>query len=298
VISRAVVSVRNAWPEAVEHAKAYQRSVERLSEAKAAGVDTIVDLSTPDFGRDARFVSEVATKVGMPIIMCTGFWEVPRYFHWRSPDVAARLFVRDITEGIQGTQVKAGIIKVASVEPEIRGPWELAFRAAARAHRSTGVPITTHSDVWKQTGLDQQRLFAEEGVDLTRVVIGHCADAEDMDYVKKLLDRGSTLCMDRFGIDFYIPEQRPMATPEQRVAIVAALCRQGYADQLVLSHDAHCYCDHRDLDWQDTTFPDWRFRFVPEAVVPALLEAGVSSADVDKMTRLNPQRLFERQDAY
>ena len=74
--------------------------------------------------------------------------------------VLARLFARDIEEGIQCTTVKAAIIKVASNEPTLTGPAETVFRAAARAHRRTGVPISTHTDSLRQSGLDQQRVFA------------------------------------------------------------------------------------------------------------------------------------------
>ena len=92
-------------------------------------------------------------------------------------------------------------------------------------------------------GLEQQEIFRSEGVDLTRVVIGHSGDTDDFDYLEELIANGSILGMDRFGIDGYLPTAR-------RVEVIAELCRRGYADRMVLSHDASCY-----LDWRDPRDP-------------------------------------------
>ncbi|MDE3076218.1 MAG: phosphotriesterase, partial [Chloroflexota bacterium] len=166
-------AVRQSWPDSFDRPRAFQRNVAWLREAKAAGIDTIVDVTTPDNGRDIEFQREVAQSAGIQVVVATGFWEVPRFFFGRSPEVAKEFFVRDITEGIEGSNVKAGIIKVASDEEELAGPKETIFRAAARAHRMTGIPITTHTDSFHHSGLDQQRVLSQEGVDLARVVIGH-----------------------------------------------------------------------------------------------------------------------------
>jgi phosphotriesterase-related protein len=289
--------MRDNWPETFDHDAAIQRSVNKLGEAKAAGVDTLVDLTTMDNGRDVRLVAEIAAQVEMQLIVATGLWRlVPRYFLDKSPDDAARLFVRDIEAGIQDTGVKAAIIKNASDERTVSGQQNLAFRAAARAHRQTGVPLSTHTNVFEQSGLDQQRVYAEEGVDLSRVIIGHSGDTEDLDYLKRLLDRGSYLGMDRFGLDHFGP-QRFLDTPS-RVRVIAELCKRGYADRLVLSHDAGCWPDGRSVAFQEREWPDWRFTHVPCEVVPALREAGVSDAHLELMTRTNPRTIFERQGAY
>lgn len=289
--------LKENWPEAFDRDRAVRLSVQRLQEARSAGVDTIVDLTTMDNGRDIPLIAEIVQQVEIQVIVATGLWRlIPRFFSDKSPDVAASLFVRDITEGMQGTTIKASIIKNASDDRTVAGPQDLAFRAAARAHRQTGAPISTHTDTANQSGLDQQRVYAEEGVDLTRVIIGHSGDTEDLDYLKRLLDRGSYLGMDRFGLDKFGP-MKLLETPA-RVRIVAELCKQGYADRLVLSHDACGFPDGRDPDWQAQTWPDWRYTHVPNEVVPALREAGVSQAQIDKMTRDNPRAIFERQGAY
>jgi phosphotriesterase-related protein len=300
-------AVNAAWPNSFDRAGAFARVVRLLSEARASGVDTVVDCTGVDTGRDAAFAAEVAQTTGVQVIMSTGFvLDVPRYFRGRSPKVAADFFVADINDGISGTDVRAGIIKVASDAARLEGLWELLFRAAARAHRETGVPITTHTDSSQHSGLDQQRVLAEEGVDLSRVIIGHSGDTEDVDYLERLLDRGSYLGMDRFGMDTFA--DHPMDTL-QRCMVIARLCADGYADRLVLSHDATCYCVHTKgqtayetaaeaLAWWDRTYPDQRPARMTSLVIPTLLEVGVAPADVDKMTRNNPRAIFEKQTPY
>ena len=147
------------------------------------------------------------------------------------------LFVKDITEGIAGTGIKAGVIKCATDRPGITPGVERVLRACAQTHRATGTPITTHTDAASRRGLEQQEIFKSEGVDLDRVVIGHSGDTEDLAYLEELIANGSILGMDRFGIDGLLPT-------EKRVGVIAELCQRGYADRMVLSHDASCY-----LDW-------------------------------------------------
>jgi phosphotriesterase-related protein len=252
----------------------------------------MVDLTTIDLGRDVPLIAEIVRQVEVQVVVATGIWrQPPRFFHQRSPDVAADLFVRDITQGIQRTEIRAGIIKCATDDTGVTEPIEIALRASARAHRRTGVPISTHTDAERRVGLDQQRIFAEEGVDLTRVIIGHSGDTEDLDYLKRMADAGSTLGMDRFGLHHYLPTDR-------RVRVIAELCKQGYADRMVLSHDASCHSDSRTPEYVEKQFPDWRYTHIPNDVIPALREAGVSESQIDQMTRVNPRRIFDRTGAY
>ncbi|MDP8922001.1 MAG: phosphotriesterase-related protein [Chloroflexota bacterium] len=289
--------LRDNWPETFDRAEVLEHAAGKLREARAHGVETMVDLTTVDLGRDIPLVAEIAGRAEMQVIVATGLHiNPPRYFHNRPVDVATRLFVRDIIEGVHGTAVKAGVIKLACNYPTVEGPFEIAFRAGARAHRQTGVPISTHTDSLQRSGLDQQRILAEEGVDLGRVVIGHSGDTEDVDYLERLLERGSYLGMDRFGLDHFGGQE--LLTTPRRVRVIAELCRRGYADRMVLSHDASAYADPREPAYTERTWPNWRFTHIPREVLPALLEAGVSQAQIDQMARHNPRAIFERQGAY
>jgi phosphotriesterase-related protein len=289
--------VRDNWPETMNRDAVIQRSVAKLNEAKAAGVETLVDLTTMDNGRDVPLVAEIAAQTDLHVIVATGMWRlVPRYFTDKSADQLAALFVRDINEGVQGTGVRAAIIKNASDDRVISGLQDLAFRASARAHRQTGVPLSTHTNVFEQSGLDQQRIYTDEGVDLSRVIIGHSGDTNDLDYLERLLDNGSYLGMDRFGLDQFGAQK--FLDTAGRVRVIARLCEQGYADRLVLSHDACCVPDGRGIEFQEQTWPNWRYTHIPREVIPSLREAGVSEVHIRLMTRDTPRRIFERQGPY
>jgi phosphotriesterase-related protein len=263
----------------------------KLKAALAAGVKTMVDLTPIDLGRDAAFIAEAARRTGMQIIAPTGFYyQRPFHFVGRLDQEMTDLMVRDITEGISTTGVRANVIKCAT-EPEMDPVNERVLRASARAHRETGVPICTHTFPENRTGLDQQRVFKEEGVDLGRTVIGHSDDTNDLSYLEEIIQNGSYCGMDRIGI------QRPN-TDEQRVEMVAALCEKGYASRITLSHDASCYLDMITDGLMDERAPQWNFTHIPTTIVPMLKDRGVSDADIHQMTVQNPRDLFEKTGAY
>ena len=186
-------------------------AVEKLNALKAIGVDTIVDPTVIGLGRYIPRIQRIAERTALRIIVATGLYtynDVPLYFHFTGPGTAisgpeamVEMFVRDITEGIAGTGVRAAILKCATDEPGVTAGVERVLRAVAQAHRATGVPITTHTHAHSRRGLDQQRIFTQEGVDLNRVVIGHSGDSTDVDYLEELIAAGSYLGMDRFGLD-------------------------------------------------------------------------------------------------
>src|SRR5262249_42115800 len=159
---------------------------------------------------------------GIHIIVATGIYtynDIPFYFHFRGPgtplggpEIMVDMFIRDIERGIGETGVQAGILKCATDTPGVTKGGERVLRAVAQAHRQTGVPISTHTHAVSKRGLDQQRIFREEGVDLTRVVIGHSGDTTDLDYLQELIASGSYLGMDRFGIDTILPFEQRVAT--------------------------------------------------------------------------------------
>ncbi|HEU4758829.1 MAG TPA: phosphotriesterase-related protein [Dehalococcoidia bacterium] len=271
-----------------------ESAVQKLKDVMARGVQTLVDLTPADW-RDMPFVKEVVAGSGMQVIVATGiYWEVPHYFRTlgaRTVDHIAGLFVRDIQEGIMDNGVRAGIIKCASDETGVTDDVERILRASARAHRATGVPISTHTHAASRVGLKQQDVFESEGADLSRVIIGHSGDSEDLDYLRRLMDRGSCIGMDRFGLDQFLPT-------EKRVATIARLCQMGYAEKMVLSHDASCYFDWADAALIKQFVPNWHFNYIPDEIVPALRAAGVAEQHIAAMTVDTPRRIFERQGAY
>ncbi len=272
-----------------------------LTELAGLGVGTLVDLTVIGLGRDVRRTREAAAATGLHVIAATGIYamdKIPRFFTRRGPgtpnggpDPLEAMFIRDITEGIAGTGIRAGIIKCVTDEQGLTPDVEHALRAAATAHRATGVPISTHTSVATQRGLDQQRVFAAEGVDLSRVIIGHSGDSTDLDYLMRLMDAGSYIGMDRFGLDTYLPTK-------ERCETIAALAARGYAGQMVLSHDAHTFSLNWDPGVRDRELPDHHLSFIPSVVLPRLLELGVTAAQIDQMMVANPRDIFSRGGGY
>jgi phosphotriesterase-related protein len=283
--------VFEAWPHLWDKAAEIERAAKTLNELKAAGVDTVVDLTTMDLGRDVAMIAEIAAQTSLNIVLCTGVWRnPPRFFKRNNPDPIADLFVRDIEQGMEGGAIHAAIIKLAT-EPEVDAQNEVMLRAGARAHRRTGVPISTHHDVSTRCGLAQQDVFESEGVDLTRVVIGHSGDTEDTDYLATIIGRGSYIGMDRFGIEM-------MLSTEKRIDTVAKLCAMGHANKIVLSHDANCYMDTIPPALKAERMPNWHFFHILSDVLPALRQKGVTEEQIHAMTVDNPKAVFDRQGAY
>ena len=274
-------------------------AVEKLEALAATGVRTIVDPTVIGLGRYILRIQRVAEQVGLNIVVATGCYtydDVPFFFHHRGPALNAALgtevpdpmvdmFVRDITDGIAGTGVKAAFLKCAIDRPGLTPGVERVMRAVAKAHRRTGAPITVHTHPGSRQGLAVQKVFADEGVDPRRVVLGHSGDTTDADHLSELADAGFLLGMDRFGINLD-------TTFEARADIVVEMCRRGYADSMVLSQDASCY-----IDWVDPAvmamLTDWRYTHIHEDVLPYLREHGVTDEQIETMLVANPRRYFE-----
>ena len=275
-------------------------AVARLNELKSRGGDTIVDLTVLGLGRCIPRILRVARQTELHIIVATGIYtyrDLPFYFHLRKPDGASgsepltEMFVRDIREGIADTGVKAGILKCCTDEPGLTPDVERVLRAIAHAHRKTGVPISTHTHAGLRRGLDQQRVFREEGVDLTRVVIGHSGDTTDLNYLEELIRNGSYIGMDRFGVDVILDF-------ESRVNTVATLCERGHADRMVLSHDAMCFWHWLPESVVRSALPKWNYLHIHTDVLPALRRKGVGEEQLHMMLVENPRRIFEQQSRY
>jgi phosphotriesterase-related protein len=284
-----------------DEGKHVPEAINRLEELAAAGIDTIVDPTVIGLGRYIPRIQRIADQVGVNIVVATGLYtynDVPHYLHFRGPgtpfggeDPLVDMFVEDITTGIAGTGVKAAFLKCATDHEGVRPGVERVLRAVSKAHRATGVPIMTHSHPVSRRGLEQQNVFDSEGVDLSRVLIGHSGDTTDLDYLAEVADRGSILGMDRFGLDTIL-------SFEDRVNTVAAMCERGYANRMVLSQDASCYIDWLPSEQLPQFAPNWHYLHISNDVLPALRERGVSEQDITTMMVDTPRAFFEHTGAY
>src|SRR5262249_20898680 len=137
-----------------------------------------------DVGRDVRLLQEISRKSGMQIIACTGHWLTPSLsFEARSADELAEFFTLEIERGLEGTDIKPGVIKVATDQPGVTPFLDRALRAAARASKATGVPVTTHTFAAGRIGEKQAEIFESEGLSPAMVCLGHSDDTDNMDYL-------------------------------------------------------------------------------------------------------------------
>lgn len=274
-----------------------EKAVADLTELASLGIDSIMDPTVLGLGRYIPRIQRIAERVDLNIVAATGLYtynEIPFQFHYTGPGLLfdvpeplTELFLKDLTEGIADTGVRAGFLKCAIEEQGLTPGVERVMRAVGAASAQSGAPITVHTHPHSRSGLVAQRVLAEEGADLSKVVIGHSGDTTDVDYLMELADAGSYLGMDRFGLDVLLPF-------EDRVATVLELLRRGYGDRMVLAHDASCFIDWFDPEAKRQTVPKWNFRHISEDVIPALLEGGASQEDVDRMLVTNPRNYFER----
>jgi phosphotriesterase-related protein len=279
-----VANVATEWNEEAELVDAARR----LDELYAAGIHTIVDLTVIGLGRSIARLQRLPLTTPLNIVVATGiyaFHDIPTYFKFRKSAVLVDHLVEEIEYGIGDTGVRAGILKCATDEAGVTPGVEKILRCVARAHLRTGVPISTHTHAATRRGLDQLRIFREEGVDLTRVVIGHSGDTTDLDYLLEVADSGAYLGMDRFGIDTILGF-------DERVDIVARLCALGRADQIVVSHDASCYIGDFPKDGLREAMPNWHYLHITRDVVPALRARGVTDDQITQMLVTNPRRVL------
>jgi phosphotriesterase-related protein len=279
-------AMRRAFADWVERDALVAEAVRQLRAARERGVQSIVDATPLDLGRDIDLLREVSERAEMPIIAATGlyYYEPPWLQNWEVERIVGYL-LRDIERGIQGSGSRAGIIKAATGPAGLTPANRKSLQIAARLQLASGLPITTHTEAAQRTGLAQQDLFEQEGVALGRVVIGHCGDTDDLDYLEGILRRGSLLGMDRFGSE-------PIFPTDRRIATVAALCQRGWADRLLLSHDHSCFIDWRPAEVTRARTPRRSFWHIADDILPALLRAGVTPEQVRAMTVTNPARLL------
>jgi phosphotriesterase-related protein len=269
--------------------------IDRMLELKSLGVSALVDPCPIDLGRDVEFAAEVAQASGVHIVCATGLYKeesgAAPYFKFRgafadSIGEMTEIFVKEVTEGIGSTGIKAGVIKVATGPHQITPYERNVILAAARAHKATGVPITTHTDEGTM-GREQLAILTEEGVDAHRVIIGHSCGSADLRYHVDLLDRGAYLGFDRFGLELLHPDRL-------RLAALIGLLGIGAERQIVLSHDTVWCWRGRPLPVPaEQLAPKWDPRHILQRIVPALREAGVGQEKIDAMLVENPRRYFE-----
>jgi predicted metal-dependent phosphotriesterase family hydrolase len=261
--------------------------VPELAAFRTAGGGTLVDLTLPGVGRDPLRLRRYGQASGLHIVMGTGWYRTAYYppealIDRRSVDDLADELVREIETGVDGTDVRPGIIgEIGTDKPWLTALEERVHRAAGRAARRTGLAITTHS-VMSAVGLAQLAIFEDEGVDPGRVVIGHADSYPSLEHYLEIIRRGANLEFDFLGMSF---------TPMERhggpriVDLARELIERGHADRLLLSQDV---CHNSQL----TAYGGNGYVHLFATFLPQLRAAGVPESAIHQMTVLNPARIL------
>jgi 5-phospho-D-xylono-1,4-lactonase len=207
-------------------------ATQELTWFKQAGGCALVDMTPADYGRDAEGMLRISKATGIHIIAATGLHNEKysgRIVKDKSIDELADRFARDALEGVDGTDIKAGVIKAASSLNTITVNEEKVFRAAARAHHATGAVISTHTEVGTM-GLEQIQLLISEGVEPERIIIGHVDRKLEWGYHLTLWKTGVTLSYDQISKEKYAPDS-------QRVEFILRAVEAGFGKQIVLGGD-------------------------------------------------------------
>lgn len=260
----------------------YDLICQEMKDLRALGVSNIIEMTNRYMGRNPQFMLDLMRETGINVVACTGYYQdafFPEHVAARSVEQLAQEMVDEIVIGIDGTELKAGIIaEIGSSEGVITPLEEKVFIAAARAHIETGRPISTHTS-FSTMGVEQLVLLQAHGVDLSRVTVGHCDLKDNLDNILRMIDLGAYVQFDTIGKNNYYPD-------EKRIGMLHELRNRGLLNRVMLSMDitrrSHLKANGGNgYDYLLTTF------------IPQLHQSGFSQADVDTMLRDNPSQFFQ-----
>jgi phosphotriesterase-related protein len=280
----------------------YRDDALALAEAtdfKSLGGKTIVDATNKYMGRKPQGLRKISEITGLNVVASTGFYLEPAhppYVATRPVDEIAAEMVEEITRGMDGTEIKAGIIGELGTSLRTTPNEKKVLEASARAHLETKVPVWIHTERPGREGMKLLDILQKNDVDLTKVVIGHCSDGlatpkgMDIGYQEGLADRGAYLAYDTFGHEEYTDEgwgSEPvvMARDSDLVNAIVQLVKDGYLSQILLSTDV-CFKIHLK------SYGGWGIGHILRNVVPMLKRSGLDQKQVEALLADNPRKLF------
>ena len=273
--------------------------VEVANLAKKHGVQTIVDATPSDCGRNPEALAEISRQSGINIICSTGYYYegegAPAYFKFKAglgtaEEELYEMFTNEIENGIGDTGIKPGVIKLGTSKDVITPYEEMFFKVAARVQQEQDIPIITHTQEGTM-GPAQAELLVSLGANPQKIVIGHMDGNTDIRYQLETLKHGVYVGFDRLGIQGFVGA--PM--DKDRIVVLLGLINSGYANQLTLSHDTVNI-------WLGgpTVFPpalaelikDWHIEHLFENIIPQLKEYGIDSEKIEQILVENPRNIF------
>ena len=264
---------------------------EELMYFRYAGGKTVVDATTIGLGRDIEMLKKMAIDTGLHIIAGAGFYVEPSQteeIKKMSIDEIKTHIIKELTQGIGHTSIKAGVIGEVGISQTMMPFEEKSLRGSCLAHKETNAPLLIHINPWSIAGLDALKIIKEEKVDPSRVVICHVDVENREDYIFSLLDSGVYIEFDNFGKEMYMDKwdikegSGRFVTDIQRVKLITKLIDRGYEKQVLLSCDI---CLKTLLH----AYGGWGYDHVLTHIVPMLQEQGVREDSIKCMLETNPK---------
>lgn len=257
-------------------------AVQILKDFKAAGGQTMGELTPKCHGRNVPGMVRAACEVGCHVIATTGYiaqkFGFPSKIDAMSANMVADEMIKDVTEGMDGTTHKAGMIKAGTSYMRITSAEEKALRGGARASIQTGVPLHTHTDQGTM-GLEQIEIALEEGLDPTHMIIAHVDRNLDLWYHRQLLKHGVYVIYDGPGKVKYYPDSA-------RIEVLCQLVADGFGKQIMLSNDIGKRSYHAAYGGGPG------HKWIIQKFLPRLLDEGFSQEQIDDFMIHNPANAY------
>ena len=265
-----------------------------ISELRAfanAGGKTVVEPTCRGIGRNPLALRRIAKAAGLNVVMGAGYYlgsSHPAEVAAMTVGDIANEIVREAVEGVDGTDVKIGLIGEIGVSSDFTAEEEKSLRGAAQAQVRTGLPLMVHLPGWFRLGHRVLDVVAQEGADIRHTVLCHMNPShDDFSYQSELAARGAFIEYDMIGMDFFYADQQVQCPSDEEAArAIVRLAEAGYLDRVLLSHDVF-------LKMMLTRYGGNGYAYVLRHFLPRLKRHGLDETALDQMMRANPRSVFQ-----
>lgn len=259
--------------------------IEEYKKLYDMGVRTILDLTNIGMGRNIEYTEKISKITKINIINATGCYKtpfIPKFVDDLSTDKLAEIFIKEIEDGIDGTNIKAKIIgEIGTSKNEMTEQEEKIFLASIIASKKTNVFISTHCTLGT-FALEQLEFFKKHNMNMNKLIIGHVDLSGDKDYILKLLEYGTYIAFDTVGKNNYMPD-------EKRIMILKELQDLGYMDKIILSMDITRKTHLKNNGGLG-------YSYIIDKFIPDMEKNGITKESIEKMLVLNPKKILENKE--
>ncbi len=270
-------------PETYTADDVMDKVIPELQKAKALGIQTIVECTPAYVGRDVKILKELSLKTGMYILTNTGYYGAQNN-RFLPPEVLlmtakelAKKWIAEFEQGIEGTGIKPGFIKIGVDRKALSEFHATLARAAALTHKATGLTIMAHSGP-AIAAFQELEILKEEGVSPEAFIWTHATDEKDPTRLVEAARLGAWISADKYGWDESLVARYPR--------LLKMMKDEGVLNKVLISHDA---------GWYDPGQPEMDFKPytpIPEKLISDLKKLGFTEDDINQLLIKNPANAF------